>query len=40
MKMREFLSPVDLSGAQTLCVHKLSEVVMAGKHEDFISRAL
>ena len=37
---REFLGPTDLSGAQTLCVHKSSEVVMVGKHEDFISRAL
>ena len=37
---REFLSPVDLSRAQTLCVYELSEVVMAAKHEDFTSRAL
>ena len=37
---REFLSPADLSGAQTLRIHVLSEVVMVGKHEDFMSRAL
>ena len=36
---REFLSPVNLSGAQTLRVHELSEVVMVGKYEDFMSRA-
>ena len=36
---REFLGLADLSGAQTLCVHKLSKVVMIGKHEDFMSRA-
>ena len=37
---REFLSPADLSGAQTLRVHELSEVVMVDKHKDFISRTL
>ena len=37
---REFLGPADLSGAQTLCVHELSEVVMVGKHKDFMSKAL
>ena len=37
---REFLSPVDLSGAQTLRVYELSEVVMVSKHEDFMLRAL
>ena len=37
---KEFLSPADLPGAQTLRVHKLSEVVMVGKHEDFMLRAL
>ena len=36
---REFLSPTDLPGAQTLRVHELSEVVMVGKHGDFMSRA-
>ena len=37
---REFLGPVDLSGAQILCIYKLSEVVMVGKHKDFMSRVL
>ena len=37
---REFLSPADLPGAQTLRVYELSEVVMVAKHEDFMSRAL
>ena len=37
---REFLSPANLSGAQTLHVYKSSEVVIVGKHEDFMSRAL
>ena len=37
---REFLGPADLPGAQTLCIHESSEVVMVGKHEDFMSRAL
>ena len=36
---REFLSLADLLGAQTLHVHELSEVVMVGKHEDFMLRA-
>ena len=36
---REFLSPADLSGAQTLRVHKLLEVVMVGKHKNFMSKA-
>ena len=33
---REFLGPADLSRAQTLCIHKLTEVVVVGKHEDFM----
>ena len=37
---REFLGPADLSGAQTLRIHELLEVVMVGKHEDFMLRAL
>ena len=36
----EFMSPTDLSGAQTLYVHELSEGVMVGKYENFMSRAL
>ena len=38
--MKEFLSPADLFGAQTLYVHELLEVVMVGKHENFMLRAL
>ena len=37
---KEFLGPADLSKTQTLCVYKSSEVVMVGKHEDFMLRAL
>ena len=40
MVTREFLGPTDLPGAQTLRIHELSEVVMVGKHEDFMSQAL
>ena len=40
MVTREFLSPADLPGAQTLCVYESSEIVMVGKYEDFMSRAL
>ena len=38
--IKEFLGPADLSGAQTLCIHELSEFVMIGKHKNFMSRAL
>ena len=37
---REFLSPADLPGAQTLRVHESSKVDIVGKHENFMSRAL
>ena len=37
---REFLSPADLSGAQILCVHEPTKVVMVDKHKAFMSRAL
>ena len=37
---QEFLSPIDLLGSQTFHVHELSEVVIVGKHKDFILRAL
>ena len=33
---REFLSPADLSGAQTLCVHEPMEVVMVGKQQKVV----
>ena len=36
--IKEFLGPVDLSEAQTLCVHKSLEVVMVGKNKNFMSR--
>ena len=36
---REFLSPADLFGAQTLHVHELLEVFMVDKYADFMSRA-
>ena len=38
--MREFLGPADLPGVQTLRVHEPAEIVMIGKYEDFMSRAL
>ena len=38
--IREFLGLADLSRAQTLYVHELSEVVMVGKHKDFMSKTL
>ena len=37
---KELLGPADLSGAQTLRVHEPAEVVVVGKHENFMSRAL
>ena len=37
---RKFLSPADLSGAQSLRVYESSEIVMVGKHEDSMLRAL
>ena len=30
---RELLGPVDLFGAQTLCVHEPAEVVLVGEYE-------
>ena len=37
---REFLDLLNLLGAQTLRVHKLTEVIIVGKYKDFMSRAL
>ena len=37
---RKFLSLVDLFVAQTFRLYELSEVVMIGKHKDFILEAL
>ena len=36
---REFRGPANLSIIQTLRFHKSLEVVMVGKHEDFMSKA-
>ena len=36
MVMRELLGPVDLSGAQTLCVHEPAEVVVVGEYKDLV----
>ena len=33
---RKFLGPADLIEAQTLCIHELEEVVIVGKHKNFI----
>ena len=35
---REFLGPVDLSGAQTLCFHEPTEVVVVGGYEHLMLR--
>ena len=37
--MREFLSLADLSGAQTLRIYEPAEVIVVGKHKDFMLRA-
>ena len=37
--IKEFLSPADLSKAQTLSVHESLEIVMVGKYKDFLLRA-
>ena len=34
--MREFLSLADLSGAETLCIHKLAKVVIVGQDEELV----
>ena len=36
---REFLSLANLSGAQTLHIHELAEVVMIGEYKDFVIAA-
>ena len=40
MVTREFLGLADLPRAQILRVNERLEVVMVGKHEDFMSRVL
>ena len=37
--MKKFLSPADLSGAQTLCVHKPAEVVVVDEYKHLILTA-
>ena len=37
---KEFLCPADLSGAQTLCVHELAEVVVVGKYKHLMLKSL
>ena len=37
--MKKFLSLIDLSGAQTLCLCEFSKIVMINKYEDFILKA-
>ena len=34
--MREFLSPADLSEAQTFHIYELVEVIVVGKYENFL----
>ena len=34
--MREFLGPADLPGAQTLCVHEFTKVVVVYKDKDLV----
>ena len=36
---REFLGLADLSGAQTVCVHKPAEVVMVSIYKNFMLKA-
>ena len=35
---KEFLGPMNLSGAQTFRVHKLAEIVVVGEYEYFVLR--
>ena len=37
---KEFLSPANLSGAQTLCIHEPAKVVVVGKYKNFMLRAI
>ena len=36
--IKKFLSQADLPGAQTLCVHKLAEVVVVGEYKHLMLR--
>ncbi len=37
--LREFLGPADLAGAQTLCIHELTEVVVVSEDKDLVFAA-
>lgn len=37
--LREFLGPADLAKTQNLYINKLTEVVMIGKHKNFVLAA-
>ena len=39
MVLRELLAPTDLSGAQTLCIHETTEVIMVRKDENLMLAA-
>ena len=36
MMSGELLGPTDLSGAQALCIYESTEVIMVGKHQNFV----
>ena len=40
MVMKMFLSPENLSGAQTLFIHELLNIVMVDKHKNFMLRPI
>ena len=35
----KLLGPMDLAGAQVLCIHETTKVVVIGKHKDFVLAA-
>ena len=39
MVMKEFLSPADLFGAQTICIHEPAKVFVVGEYENLIIAA-
>ena len=39
MVLREFLGPADLSGAQALCIHETTEVIVVRKDENLMLAA-
>ena len=38
--LKEFLGPIDLSGAQTLCVYEITEVIMIRKDKNLMLTVL